>query len=107
MKKQKIFFTLIFSLLLSNVFAQTVYVTKTGKKYHNENCRSLSKSSYPISLSDAKAKGYDACSICKPVSAGKTTTKTDTIQEKKTNTIQTNKKENKIDYTPTWKNQSY
>ena len=45
---------------------QTVYVTKTGKKYHLATCRSLSKSKIPLSLKDAKAKGFTACSICKP-----------------------------------------
>lgn len=43
---------------------QTVYITKTGKKYHKDGCSSLSKSKIPISLSDAKAKGYGACSKC-------------------------------------------
>jgi hypothetical protein len=45
---------------------QTVYVTKTGKKYHLATCRFLSKSKIPMSLKDAKAKGFTACSICKP-----------------------------------------
>jgi hypothetical protein len=45
---------------------QTVYITKTGKKYHTAMCRSLSKSKIPMSLKDAKAKGYTACSVCKP-----------------------------------------
>jgi len=66
MKKKLLFLTVIFSLLLSNVFSQTVYVTKTGKKYHVETCRYLSKSKYSIELSDAIARGYDPCSVCKP-----------------------------------------
>ena len=45
---------------------QTVYVTKTGKKYHLATCRFLSKSKIPMSLKDAKANGFTACSICKP-----------------------------------------
>jgi hypothetical protein len=45
---------------------QTVYITKTGKKYHTATCRYLSKSKIPISLRDAKANGYTACSVCKP-----------------------------------------
>ena len=45
---------------------QTVYITKTGKKYHTATCRYLSKSKIPISLKDAKANGYTACSVCKP-----------------------------------------
>lgn len=41
-----------------------VYITKTGSKYHREECRYLSKSSIPISLEDAKARGYEPCSVC-------------------------------------------
>lgn len=44
----------------------TVYVTRNGKKYHLEGCSSLSRSQIPISLQDAKAKGYGPCSVCKP-----------------------------------------
>ncbi len=44
----------------------TVYITKTGSKYHADGCRSLSQSKIPISLEEAKAKGYGPCSICKP-----------------------------------------
>ena len=43
----------------------TVYVTKTGSKYHRAGCRYLSKSSVPISLSDAKSM-YSPCSVCDP-----------------------------------------
>jgi len=45
---------------------QTVYVTKTGAKYHRDGCRYLSKSKIPMNLSDAQAAGYEACSVCKP-----------------------------------------
>jgi competence protein ComEC len=44
----------------------TVYVTKTGTKYHQDGCRYLSSSKIPIKFSDAKAKGYTPCSVCKP-----------------------------------------
>lgn len=40
------------------------YVTKSGKKYHVENCPSLSKSKIKISYKDAVAKGYKPCSTC-------------------------------------------
>jgi len=43
----------------------TVFVTKTGTKYHRDGCSSLSKSRIPITLKEAAAK-YGACSICKP-----------------------------------------
>jgi biopolymer transport protein ExbD len=40
--------------------ALTVYVTRTGKKYHRDGCRYLAASKIEISLKDAKAKGYTA-----------------------------------------------
>ena len=46
--------------------AITVYVTKTGKKYHREGCRYLSHSKIPMSLKDAKAEGYTPCLVCRP-----------------------------------------
>jgi hypothetical protein len=46
--------------------AQTVYITRTGKKYHREGCRYVATSKIPISLKDAKAKGYTACKVCHP-----------------------------------------
>ncbi|WP_299522507.1 hypothetical protein [Winogradskyella sp.] len=49
-----------------NVAAQTVYVTKTGKKYHKSECRYLKYSKKAIKLDKAKALGYTACKICKP-----------------------------------------
>ena len=42
-----------------------VYVTKSGKKYHRDGCRYL-KSRIPITLEEAKAKGYTPCSACSP-----------------------------------------
>ncbi len=48
----------------------TVYVTKTGGKYHRENCRYLSKSKIPMSLKDA-AKKYEPCKVCKPPTVAK------------------------------------
>ena len=43
----------------------TVYITRTGKKYHRAGCRYLSKSQSPISLTDARAR-YSPCSVCNP-----------------------------------------
>jgi hypothetical protein len=45
---------------------QTVYITKTGKKYHRASCRYLSRSKISTSLKDAKANGFTACSVCRP-----------------------------------------
>lgn len=44
---------------------EIVYITKTGSKYHRENCRYLSKSKIPIMLSDA-VNSYSPCSVCNP-----------------------------------------
>jgi hypothetical protein len=46
--------------------SQTVYITRTGKKYHRDGCRYLAASKIPISLKDAKANGYTACKVCRP-----------------------------------------
>jgi endonuclease YncB( thermonuclease family) len=43
----------------------TVYITRTGKKYHRDGCRYLKKSKIPISLDEAKLR-YDPCKVCKP-----------------------------------------
>ncbi len=44
----------------------TVYITKTGEKYHRATCRYLKESKIPISLSEAKNQGYEPCKVCKP-----------------------------------------
>ncbi|MGB2713514.1 MAG: hypothetical protein WBC51_05000 [Vicinamibacterales bacterium] len=43
----------------------TVYVTRTGAKYHAAGCRSLSRSRIATTLGEA-SKRYGACRICKP-----------------------------------------
>lgn len=43
----------------------TVYVTRTGSKYHRGSCGYLRSSKIPISLAEAKAR-YGACSRCSP-----------------------------------------
>jgi hypothetical protein len=49
--------------------AQTVYITRTGKKYHRDGCLYLAASKIEISLKDAKVNGYTAC-IRARISAG-------------------------------------
>ena len=44
----------------------TVYITKTGKKYHRDGCRYLSQSKIKTTLKEAKANGYTACKVCHP-----------------------------------------
>jgi len=46
--------------------SQTVYVTKTGTKYHLEGCSHLSKSKIEKTLAEAKAANYQPCKACKP-----------------------------------------
>ena len=45
-----------------------VYITQTGRKYHNKGCRYLSKSQIPILLKDALQQRYEPCSVCNPPS---------------------------------------
>ncbi len=44
----------------------TVYATRTGKKYHRLGCNGLRLSSIPMSRADAVAKGLGPCGGCKP-----------------------------------------
>ena len=72
-------FLCLFSLLLiaPEVRSQTVYVTRTGEKYHNDGCRYLSRSQIETTVAKAKENGYTACSVCKPpVKASSATTAT-------------------------------
>jgi hypothetical protein len=43
---------------------RTVYVTRTGMKYHGPNCSYLRQSKIPVTLKDAQTKGYTPCSRC-------------------------------------------
>jgi hypothetical protein len=45
---------------------ETVYITRTGNKYHLENCRTLRKTKIPVKLKDAVKAGYEPCKICHP-----------------------------------------
>lgn len=44
----------------------TVYITRSGGKYHLAGCRFLRQSAVPIQLRDAIAQGFEPCSSCKP-----------------------------------------
>lgn len=44
----------------------TVYITKSGQKYHRDGCSSLQHSKIAISLDEAKRKGYEPCKNCRP-----------------------------------------
>jgi hypothetical protein len=44
----------------------TVYATSSGKKYHRDGCRYLSKSKSALSLKDAKRRRLTPCKVCRP-----------------------------------------
>ena len=48
----------------SDTQSVTVYITRTGEKYHRSGCQYLRQSKIPIELATAKARGYTACSVC-------------------------------------------
>ena len=49
-----------------NETEKIVYIAKTGKKYHLENCRTLRGEKEAVDLNEAIKNGYEACKICKP-----------------------------------------
>lgn len=44
----------------------TVYITPTGKRYHLQKCDYIGDNSIPISVTEARNKGYTSCRKCKP-----------------------------------------
>ena len=49
-----------------NETEKIVYIAKTGKKYHLENCRTLRGEKEAIDLNEAIKNGYEVCNVCKP-----------------------------------------
>lgn len=49
-----------------NSTSYTVYITKTGTKYHTANCGYLKDSKIAIDINDAIARGYEPCKRCRP-----------------------------------------
>lgn len=45
---------------------ETVYIGKTGTKYHRQDCGTLKGNGTAITLDKAIAQGRTACKICKP-----------------------------------------
>lgn len=56
-------------LFVARVSAQTVYVTKSGTKYHFHDCKFVQSSGTAMALSEARAKGLTPCGVCKPTAA--------------------------------------
>jgi endonuclease YncB( thermonuclease family) len=49
-----------------NNIENVVYITKSGKKYHRQNCPTIKHLAGSLPRSEAAAKGYEACKVCKP-----------------------------------------
>lgn len=67
MNFKKIILTIVFTLFIGIISnkAQTVYVTKEGKKYHAKNCNIAKTGKSGIELIQAKKQGYEPCKLCK------------------------------------------
>lgn len=52
-------------ILDSGDTSPTVYITRTGTKYHRASCQ-YAKTGTATTLDEAKAKGLTPCSKCKP-----------------------------------------
>ena len=61
----------------------TVYITRTGEKYHRSGCQYLRSSKIPISLGDAVSRRYGRCSRCNPPRLTKKTEPTQYTQNDK------------------------
>ncbi|MBB6328872.1 hypothetical protein FHS59_004531 [Algoriphagus iocasae] len=70
--------------------AQTVYVTKTGAKYHKSTCR-YAKTGWPATLTEAKKRGPTTCLVCKPSATENKTTEPTPV---KSNTSETKPTQN-------------
>jgi hypothetical protein len=77
---------LVLLIATSFAYAQTVYITRTGAKYHSGGCRYLSKSKISTSLDEAVQSGYTPCSVCSPPRASEVQTQ----QQEITTTTQHN-----------------
>jgi hypothetical protein len=60
-----LFAAFLFLIGSAKSFAQTVYVTDNGKKYHAKNCTLAKTGKKGLELSEAKKKGYEPCKNCK------------------------------------------
>jgi hypothetical protein len=73
----KILYILFFISLPFHGFSETVYVTRTGHRYHKDDCYFLKNSKISKELSAAENAGYKACSICFGASGASTSTRTE------------------------------
>ena len=45
---------------------ETVYITRTGERYHRDGCRYLSEKKIKTTVKEARASGYTPCKVCRP-----------------------------------------
>ena len=45
---------------------ETVYITRTGNRYHRDGCRFLSQNKINTTVKEAQANGYAPCKVCRP-----------------------------------------
>ena len=50
----------------SDETSETVWVGKTGTKYHRQSCGTLKGKGHKITLKEALAEGREPCKVCKP-----------------------------------------
>jgi len=79
---RKIVYSLFIIVFYLFSFAQTFYITKSGKKYHPSGCSYLKSSATSIDLQGAANEGYTPCSRCNPPTSVINKSKTETSKEK-------------------------
>ena len=63
---KQLFLTLcLIVMFFVTTIAQTVYVTKTGKKFHAKNCAQAKTGKTGMTLAEAKKQGFTPCGSCK------------------------------------------
>ena len=92
---------LFFFVAISQQNDVTVYVTRTGSKYHAAGCRYLSKSKIPMTLSEASER-YSPCSVCNPPLLSAGSLKRDKITPQDNSSLN-HSNENAVGVTPTGK----
>lgn len=66
----KIYYFFSFLILVSVSFAQQVYRTPAGSKYHTAKCRYVKNVAHSLTITEANRMGLSPCSICKPRISG-------------------------------------
>jgi len=46
--------------------SETVYIMRSGNRYHRDGCRFLSQNKIKTTVKEAQAGGYTPCKVCRP-----------------------------------------